>query len=270
MSTPVILITGANQGYGHAILEVAGQRFSNATYILSCRNIKDAPEAVKKLKNSGVKAEIDTQQLDVTDDDSISAAVKAIGEKYGRLDGTTESQSPPLLLTSIGLINNAGIVALPDTSSLSAIRKSYNDIYNTNTTSVAVITTAFTPLLLKSPSPKVINISSGLGSIGLTGQRKMAQIPTYACSKSALNALTVQLQVLNDARVAKEGGVGIKYFSIAPGMMKTRFNNYLKFGKDPKDGTEVVVRLLESGSGDEYPGGSYWEFEQGEMKQVPW
>ena len=145
-------------------------------------------------------------------------------------------------------------------------------MFNTNTTSVAVLTTAFTPLLLKSSTPKVINVSSGLGSIGLTGQRKMAQIPTYAASKSALNALTVQLQVLNDGRVAKEGGAtrSIKYFAVAPGMMKTRFNNYLKFGKDPKDGAEVVVRLLENGSEDEYPGGTYWEFEQGDMKMVPW
>ncbi|KAF2832645.1 short chain dehydrogenase/reductase family protein [Ophiobolus disseminans] len=258
MSNPIILVTGANQGYGHAILEVAGQRLPNATYILSCRKIEDAPEAVQKLKDAGVSAAIEAQQLDITDDDSITAAVKAIEEKHGKLDV---------------LINNAGIVALPDTSSLSAIRAGYNSMFNTNTTSVAVVTAAFTPLLLKSSAPKVINISSGLGSIGLTGQRKMAQIPTYASSKSALNALTVQLQVLNDGRMAKEEGgaaTSIKYFSIAPGMMKTRFNNYLKFGKDPKEGAEVVVRLLEDDTGDKYPGGTYWEFEQGEMKQVPW
>ncbi|PVH94491.1 short chain dehydrogenase/reductase family protein [Periconia macrospinosa] len=257
MSSSIVLITGANQGYGHAILEVAGQRLPNATYILSCRKIEDAPEAVKQLKDAGVTASIDTQQLDVTDDDSISAAVKAIEEKYGRLDV---------------LINNAGIVALPDTSSLSAIRKGYNNVFNTNTASVAVVIAAFTSLLLRSSAPKVINISSGLGSIGLSGVRKMAQIPTYAASKSALNALTVQLQILDDVRVAKEDGAGkgIKYFAVAPGLMKTRFNNFLKFGKDPKDGAEVVLRLLEDGGEDAYPGGTYWEFEQREMKQVPW
>lgn len=93
MAAPIFLITGANQGFGHAILEVAGQRLPTATYILSCRNIEDAPEAVKQLKEAGVKASIETQQLDITDDDSIAAAVKAIGEKYGKLDGTTEQQN---------------------------------------------------------------------------------------------------------------------------------------------------------------------------------
>jgi NAD(P)-dependent dehydrogenase (short-subunit alcohol dehydrogenase family) len=170
------------------------------------------------------------------------------------------------------LINNAGIVALPDTSSLSAIRKGYNDMFSTNTASVAVIIAAFTPLLLRSSAPKVINISSGLGSLGLSGVRKMAQIPAYAVSKSALNALTVQLHILEDGRVANGDGAGkgIKYFAAAPGLMKTRFNGFLKFGKDPKVNAEVVIKLLESSGEDGYPGGTFWEFEQGEMKQVPW
>lgn len=83
----VILVTGANQGLGFSIIEVTGQREPSATYILCSRNLALGEEAAKKLKELGVKAEIEALQLDVTKDDEIEAAVQHVRSKYGKLDG---------------------------------------------------------------------------------------------------------------------------------------------------------------------------------------
>jgi NAD(P)-dependent dehydrogenase (short-subunit alcohol dehydrogenase family) len=94
----VILCTGANQGLGFSIIEVTGRRYPSATYILCSRNLASGEEAVNKLKELGVKAEIKVLQLDVTNDEQIEAAVQHVKSKYGKLDGGL-----PLLLPTFRL-----------------------------------------------------------------------------------------------------------------------------------------------------------------------
>ncbi|ODM17455.1 hypothetical protein SI65_07130 [Aspergillus cristatus] len=186
MPGKVVLCTGANQGLGFAILQVAGLRHPTNTYILCSRDLNAGQQAVQKLKDLSVIAQIDLVQLDVTNDQQISAAVEHVTETYGKLDV---------------LIKNAGIIRLPSNDDISAARAAYNELFNVNITSVALLTTAFTPLLYKSPDPKVINISSGLGSIQNAPTKKKVRVPPYSTSKTAVNGLTVHMQVAENDRV---------------------------------------------------------------------
>lgn len=283
MSAKVILCTGANQGLGFSILQVAALRYPENTYILCSRDMSAGQEATQKL--GGVTAKIDLVQLDVTNDEQITAAVDYVATTYGKLDGIwvpshksfhQKSQDRVFQFNhfSTVLINNAGILRRPPSdNNLSGIREIYNEMLNVNLTSVAVITTAFTPLLYKSPDPKVINVSSGLGSIQNTLTVKMGRNVPYGTSKIGLNGLTAHMQVAENDRVQAnpEGRKPkIRYFAVAPGVLKTAFTNYA-IGKDPVDGAEVVVRLLgDKEDGSKFEGGSYWEFVDGEMRVVPW
>jgi NAD(P)-dependent dehydrogenase (short-subunit alcohol dehydrogenase family) len=148
---------------------------------------------------------------------------------------------------------------------------------NVHLTSVADISTAFQQLLHNAAAPKIINITSGLGSIANTfTDRKMAKYPPYGASKVGMNGVTAHMQVWEDERIKKENAEGkakaegrIKFYSVAPGLLNTSFTHYSALGKDPKDGAEVVVRLIADDKG-EYPGGTRCEFEQGRMREVPW
>ena len=86
-SNKVVLVTGANQGLGLAIIEVAGKRFPSNTYILCARDMEKGQQAVHQLRDRGVSAAIDVVELDVTNDDHIASAVNHVDAQYGRLDG---------------------------------------------------------------------------------------------------------------------------------------------------------------------------------------
>ncbi|KAK4212146.1 hypothetical protein QBC37DRAFT_375320 [Rhypophila decipiens] len=261
-TTPkVILVTGANQGLGFAVIQVAAQRYPEATYVLASRNPHSGQEAVNKLRGLGIRAIIEVVELDVTNDEQIAAAVDFIKTRFGKLDV---------------LINNAGIsgpLRPPESESLSEMRKRYNTVLDTNLTSVAVLARAFTPLLHASPgpSPKVINVSSGLGSMTNALTRKMGRAPAYGASKVGLNGLSVHLQIEENDRV--EAGIAlekprIKTFVVAPGLLRTAFTKF-SVGRDPLEGAEPIVRLAFD-EDESFEGGTFWEWEGGEMRRVPW
>jgi len=176
-------------------------------------------------------------------------------------------------LTISVLINNAGILIRAPEDDLPALRQAYNTMLNTNLTSVAVLTTAFLPLLHKSPDPKVINITSGLGSIANTLTKKMGRFPPYGASKVGMNGLTAHMQTAENDRIAAEevkgAGLRIKYYAVAPGLLKTALTAFHGLGKDPKEGTGAVIRLMEDQEG-KYPAGTQWEFVEEGMRVVPW
>lgn len=100
MSEKVILCTGANQGLGFAILQVAGLRHPTNTYILCSRDLNAGQQAVQKLKDLGVTAKIDLVELDVTNDQQITAVINHVTNTYGRLDGKPISLLPIPTTTS--------------------------------------------------------------------------------------------------------------------------------------------------------------------------
>ncbi|EAL87811.1 hypothetical protein CNMCM8812_004375 [Aspergillus fumigatus] len=256
-SNKIVLVTGANQGLGFAVIEVAGVRYPSNTYILCARDIEKGQQAVHQLRDRGVAA-IDLVELDVTNDDHIAAAVRHVEAQYGRLDV---------------LVNNAGFVRLghQDTN-LSEMRATYNEYMNVHITSVAVVTHAFTPLLHRSPAPKVINVTSGLGSItNVLSPRRMARVPPYGASKVGMNGLTAHLQVSENERVAagEAKAPRIRFFISNPGLLKTAFSNYIAWGKEPQAGAESIVQLMGDEEG-KFDHAMQWEHEEGEMRVVPW
>ena len=107
-------------------------------------------------------------------------------------------------LTTPVLINNAGILGLPEDTSLASLRKSFDRVLSVNLTSCALIAHAFAPLLHAAAAPRVINITSGLGSIQNALTMKMPRVPTYGGSKIGMNGATIHQQMMESDRVADE------------------------------------------------------------------
>lgn len=98
MSEKVVLCTGANQGLGFAIIQVAALRYPTHKYILCSRDLGAGQQAVQKLRDLGVTAAIDLVQLDVTKDEQITAVVNKVTSTYGRLDGKCEPSAQVVTL----------------------------------------------------------------------------------------------------------------------------------------------------------------------------
>ena len=87
----------------------------------------------------------------------------------------------------------------------------------------------------------------------------------YCIAKVALNMMTIQYQMAEEQR---EDETQATFWTISPGHCNTAFNGF-RGPKDPLDGAEVVMRLLESERGA-IPGGTFWEYENGKFQQPAW
>ena len=175
MSEPTIaLVTGANKGIGYEI--AAGLGALGWRVGVGARDEQRREAAVEKLRAAGVDAF--GVPLDVTDDASVAAAAALIEERAGRLDV---------------LVNNAGVTGgmpqEPTTVDLAAVRTAVE----TNVIGVIRVTNAMLPLLRRSASPRIVNMSSSVGSLtrqtdpgAETGPLSVA----YSPSKTILNAVT--------------------------------------------------------------------------------
>ena len=86
--------------------------------------------------------------------------------------------------------------------------------------------------------------------------------------------MTVHMQVAENDRVEAATtdalcSPRIRFYACSPGLLKTAFTRFLAHAKEPEAGAEVAVRLLLDDKKD-CEGGSFWEFEEGEMRKVPW
>ncbi|KAK5995679.1 Short-chain dehydrogenase/reductase [Cladobotryum mycophilum] len=254
MTSPInILITGGNRGIGFGIVQAIAPRIPSTIIIIGCRTLASGQEAIDKLRELGVKSDLDLVQIDIEDIKSIEASVAAIDQKYGKLDV---------------LINNAAQLAPPKSQALEDLKESSNKIFNNCVTSNILVTTAFVPLLRKSAYPRVLMNSSARGSITRTANRELPAIPiiNYAVSKAALNMLTLHFQLQEDGTQSE--AERITFWTVNPGHTKTAFNGF-NGPKDPVDSAEAFVRLLEAERGGITPG-TFWEFEEGQFREVPW
>jgi NAD(P)-dependent dehydrogenase (short-subunit alcohol dehydrogenase family) len=144
------------------------------------------------------------------------------------------------------LVNNAGISL--DTGSvitetdLDAFRRTYE----TNVFGVVTVTNAFLPLLRRSAHPRIVNISSGTGSLTWSTSpnpqfdfraASRGAGAAYRSSKTALNALTVFYAQALEAE-------GIKVNALAPGLRATNLNPQARAaGGDPAEAAAGAVRL---------------------------
>lgn len=210
------LVTGANKGIGLAIargLGAAGFRVA-----AGARDAGRREAAVQSLRADGVDAF--GVALDVTSEQSVADAAAVIEAETGRLDV---------------LVNNAGIAGEvdegaqdPTTLSVEVLRT----VLETNVYGALRVTNAMLPLLERSASPRIVNMSSNMGSLELHTGPLMA---AYSSSKTMLNALTVQY-----ARRFAETPILIN--SACPGYVATDFTGHAS-PRTPEQGAAIALRL---------------------------
>ncbi len=237
----IALITGANKGIGFETARQLGQQGIHV--LVGARAKARGEEAVQKLAILDVQATF--VELDVTDEKSIAQAAHAIADTFGKIDI---------------LINNAGISGgsanKPSDTELAIMRT----VYNTNVFGVVAVTKAMLPLLRKSQAGRIVNVSSGLGSITLASDRnseffQINNLP-YQSSKAAVNAITVEF--------AKElAETPIKVNAADPGFTDTDFNNHRGY-RTVEQAATVIVHLATLG--EDGPTGSF----QDENGNIPW
>jgi NAD(P)-dependent dehydrogenase (short-subunit alcohol dehydrogenase family) len=174
----ISLVTGANKGIGYEIAaRLAGL---GMTVLLAARDPDRGREAAATLRAAG--GDVRPITLDVTLPAAAAAAATEIERRFGRLDI---------------LINNAGISGSltgqsPGAVDLDTVRA----VFDTNVFGVITVIDALLPLLVRSSAPRIVNLSSTVGSLAAHAPGgPMARLPAataYALSKTALNALTVQ------------------------------------------------------------------------------
>jgi NAD(P)-dependent dehydrogenase (short-subunit alcohol dehydrogenase family) len=213
--TTIALVTGANKGIGYRIVEQLKAR--GMTVLLGGRDQKRREAAAAEL---GVEA----IALDVTDPATVAAAAARLDASFGRLDV---------------LVNNAGIagtgVVPPSATTVEAVR----EVFDTNVYGVIRVTNAMLPLLLRSSAPRIVNVSSRVGSLAVQSDPAgpLSVIPptvAYPMSKTALNAVTVQY--------ARELAGRVLVNAADPGYCATDLNDHRGW-RTAAEGAAVAVRL---------------------------
>jgi NAD(P)-dependent dehydrogenase (short-subunit alcohol dehydrogenase family) len=229
--TTCALITGANKGLGFAAAHRLGAL--GWTVLVGSRDAERGAEAVAKLVADGLTAEL--VELDVTSEESVRAAAGQVEQRYGRLDV---------------LVNNAGVIG----SRAEVLETGPDDLlacYATNVFGPVRVTRAFVPLLRRSAHPRVVMVSSGLGSFAATTdpERFESRVLSlaYPSSKSALNMITTQY-----AKSLPEFRVNV----VDPGYTATDLNGH-SGPQTVEQGTDAIVELATIGP--DGPTGGYFD-----------
>lgn len=209
----VALVTGANQGIG---LQIAKDLVAHGfTVLVGARDLGRGETAAAEIGDQAHAI-----QLDVTDATSIAAAAERIRAEFGRLDVLINNAA----ISNTGLQPGMDIAdyarsTRPSTVSLTEMRA----VWDTNVFGVVAVTQALLPLLRAAPAARIVNVSSGVGSLTRNSDPAFPYRaifgPVYPASKTALNAITVAMAIELEPE-------GIKVNAACPGYTKTNLNNY--------------------------------------------
>jgi NAD(P)-dependent dehydrogenase (short-subunit alcohol dehydrogenase family) len=185
----VALVTGANQGIG---LQIAKDLVAHGfTVLVGSRNFERGVAAAKEV---GPYAH--ALQLDVTDQASIAAAAERIRSEFGRLDVLI--QNAAISNTNKGpgqSVEEFAATTRPSNVSPDEMRA----VWETNVFGVLAVYQAMLPLLRETPGARIVNVSSGVGSLTRNADPAFSWRsifgPVYPASKTALNALTVSMAI---------------------------------------------------------------------------
>jgi len=228
----IALVTGANKGVGK---QVARELVANGlTVMVGSRDLTRGQDAAAEIGEGATAL-----QLDVTDDVSIASAAAWIRERFGRLDV---------------LVNNAGVshtqedftmddyaaMSHASTSSIDEVRA----IWDVNVFGALAVYQAMLPLLRESPDARIVNVSSGLGSLAATADPtypyRATFGPGYPASKTALNAMAMAMMIELE-------GTAIKVNVVSPAFTATALNNF-QGTESVEDGSREVVRVAMLGA----------------------
>jgi NAD(P)-dependent dehydrogenase (short-subunit alcohol dehydrogenase family) len=218
-SEQVALVTGANKGIGFETARQLGEQ--GITVLVGSRSQHQGEQAASTLQAKDIKAR--ALIIDVTNQHTIESAVVEVTHLFGKLDI---------------LVNNAGISLGPISPSQTQM-ESLRKIFETNFFGAFAVTKAFLPLIQQAEAGRIVNVSSGLGSLTSVSDPDRVEYAVnvlgYTASKAALNALTVTL--------AKElRTTPVKVNSADPGATATDLNNF-RGRQTPEQAAAVIVRL---------------------------
>ena len=228
----VAIVTGANRGIGLEVVRQLAQQ--GVTVILGSRDLAKGEAAAAQLVDAGLQ--VLPKHLDVTASDSIAQLATEVEQTFGRVDI---------------LVNNAGILydtwQKPATANLDTVQEAMD----TNLYGVWRMCQAFVPLLRHSQHGRIVNVSSGAGSIASMSD----STPAYSVSKAALNAFTCTL-------AAELKSAGILVNAACPGWVATDMGG--AGGRPVQEGGASVVwaALLPDGG----PTGGFFR----DGKPIPW
>jgi NAD(P)-dependent dehydrogenase (short-subunit alcohol dehydrogenase family) len=246
----IALVTGANQGVGlHVAKELVAK---GVTTLVGSRNSQRGEAAAKEIGQGAIPL-----QLDVTDHTSIATAAQRIREEFGRLD---------LLVNNAAISNTTrGTSSVQDYMKRSRASNVSLDevraVWETNVFGALAVYQAMLPLLRESSDARIVNVSSGVGSLKDSADpahRYHAMFgPVYPASKVALTAMTLAMMVELES-------TAIKVNLVSPAFTKTNLNGYAGT-ESVEDGSREVVRVAMLG-----PDGPSGTFTRWEDTTIPW
>ncbi len=248
---PVALVTGANQGIG---LQIAKDLVTHGfTVLVGSRDFGRGETAAKE-----VGPDAHALQLDVTVQASIAATAARVRGEFGRLD----------VLIQNAAISNTGKLPAQSVAEYAATTRPSNvsidemrAVWDTNVFGVLAVYQAMLPLLRETPGARIVNVSSGVGSLTTNSDPaspwRAIFGPVYPASKTALNALTVAMAIELEPE-------GIRVSAVSPGFTKTNLNGYAGTETLEEGAREAVrVALL----GPDAPTGTFTRWEN---QTIPW
>ncbi|SEG83316.1 Short-chain dehydrogenase [Nonomuraea solani] len=275
------LVTGANKGIGYEV--AAGLAARGMTVLLACRDRNRGEQAATRLRTEAVArpraTEEDRLRAEAADRSRATEAdwprvtnadrlgVTGVDVRPIVLDVTDpasiEAAIAPLTRLDV-LVNNAGVSGPtgepPSATSAATVR----EVFETNVFGVLMLTNAVLPLLRRSPMARIVNVSSGVGSMAHHSDpgHYMSALPpsaVYPPSKAALNALTVQY-----AKELRKDGILVN--AATPGACATDFTKDLPFAitRTAAQGAAIIIELATLDAGG--PTGGFFD----ELGTVPW
>ena len=210
--TRIALVTGGNRGIGFEVCRQLGKL--GVRVLLTGRDPTEGERAAITLQEEGL--EVQYHPLDVTDHERIADLAEAVERIFGRLDI---------------LVNNAGVALDQGVSVLDLPLEDLRATLEVNLYGPLALIRAFAPLMQRGGYGRIVNVSSGLGSLANMGGRGAA----YKISKAALNALT-------RVAAAELKGAKIKVNAASPGWVRTRMGGS-GATRSPEQGADTIVWL---------------------------
>ncbi len=246
----VALVTGANQGVGLQVAkELAAHGF---TVLVGSRNFERGEAAAQE-----VGPDAHALQLDVTNQSSIAAAAERVRTEFGRLDLLVNNAAISNTRKGNLSLQEYAKISLASNASLDEIRA----VWETNVFGVLAVYQAMLPLLREATAARIVNVSSGVGSLTTNADPAYPYRaffgPVYPASKTALNAITLAMMLELES-------TGIKVNLVSPGFTKTNLNGYAGL-ESVEEGSREVVRVALLG-----PDGSSGTFTRWENVTIPW